>query len=35
MTAGWKLLALRGASQLRVTELFEQTPGPGAGEPMR
>ncbi len=34
LTAGWAVwpaVALR----LRVTELYEQTPGPGAGEPLR
>jgi hypothetical protein len=34
MTAGWKCWP-SVAIELRVTQLFEQTPGPGAGEPMR
>ncbi|MCU0225126.1 MAG: pyridoxamine 5'-phosphate oxidase family protein [Acidobacteria bacterium] len=34
LTAGWKVWPAV-AIRLRVTELFEQTPGPGAGEPLR
>lgn len=34
MTAGWKTWPCL-ALDLRVTHLFEQTPGPGTGEPMR
>jgi hypothetical protein len=34
MTAGWKTWPCM-ALEVRVTELFEQTPGPGAGEPLR
>lgn len=34
MTAGWKVWPCV-AVRLRVTQLFEQTPGPGAGEPLR
>ncbi len=34
MTAGWKFWPCV-AIDLRVTELYEQTPGPGAGEPLR
>jgi hypothetical protein len=34
MTAGWTFWPCV-ALELRVTQLFEQTPGPGAGEPMR
>lgn len=34
LTAGWQVWPAV-AIQLRVTELFEQTPGPGAGEPLR
>ena len=34
MTAGWKTWPCT-ALELRVTELFEQTPGPGAGAPLR
>lgn len=34
MTAGWRSWPCV-AIELRVTQLFEQTPGPGAGEPMR
>jgi hypothetical protein len=33
MTAGWKIWPCV-AIQLQVTQLFEQTPGPGAGEPL-
>lgn len=32
--AGWKTWPCT-ALEIRVTELFEQTPGPGAGEPLR
>jgi hypothetical protein len=34
LTAGWMVWPAV-AIRLRVTELFEQTPGPGAGEPLR
>ena len=34
MVAGWKIWPCV-AIQLRVRQLFEQTPGPGAGEPLR
>ena len=34
MMAGWVLWPCT-ALEVRVTELFEQTPGPGAGEPLR
>jgi hypothetical protein len=34
MTSGWAFWPAV-AVRLRVTQLFEQTPGPGAGEPMR
>jgi hypothetical protein len=34
MMAGWKTWPCL-ALELRVTHLFEQTPGPGAGEPLR
>ena len=34
MVAGWKIWPCV-AIELRVTQLFEQTPGPGAGEPLR
>ena len=34
MTAVWKTWPCT-ALELRVTKLFEQTPGPGAGEPLR
>jgi hypothetical protein len=34
MMAGWKTWPC-AAIELRVTHLFEQTPGPGAGEPLR
>lgn len=34
MTDGWKCWP-SVAIELRVTQLFEQTPGPGTGEPMR
>ena len=34
MTAAWKTWPCT-ALELRVTHLFEQTPGPGAGEPLR
>jgi hypothetical protein len=34
MTAGWKFWPCV-AIDLRVTELYEQTPGPGAGELLR
>jgi len=34
MTAGWKAWPCV-AVQIRVNQLFEQTPGPGAGEPLR
>jgi hypothetical protein len=33
-TSGWKAWPCI-ALELRVTELYEQTPGPGAGEPLR
>jgi hypothetical protein len=33
MTAGWKIWPCM-AIEMRVTQLFEQTPGPGAGEPL-
>jgi hypothetical protein len=34
MLAGWKTWPCT-AIEVRVTQLFEQTPGPGAGEPLR
>lgn len=34
MTVGWKLWPCV-AIRFRVTHLYEQTPGPGAGEPLR
>ncbi len=34
LTAGWDPWPCT-ALELRVTELYEQTPGPGAGEPLR
>ena len=34
MTAVWKTWPCT-ALELRVTQLFEQTPGPGTGEPLR
>jgi hypothetical protein len=34
MVAGWKIWPCV-AIQLRVTQLFEQTPGPGTGEPLQ
>ena len=34
MYAGWKFWPCR-ALYLRATQFFEQTPGPGAGEPLR
>lgn len=34
MIAGWPWWPCR-ALEVRVTQLFEQTPGPGAGEPLR
>ena len=34
MAAGWKIWPCV-AIDLRVTQLFEQTPGPGAGEPLK
>jgi Pyridoxamine 5'-phosphate oxidase len=34
MMAGWKTWPCT-ALEVRVTELFEQTPGPGTGEPLR
>jgi hypothetical protein len=34
LTAGWEIWPCT-ALKLRVTELYEQTPGPGAGEPLR
>jgi hypothetical protein len=34
MVSGWEIWPCV-AIQVRVTELFEQTPGPGAGEPLR
>lgn len=34
MTAGWETWPCT-ALEVRVTELYEQTPGPGAGEPLR
>lgn len=34
LTGGWEFWPCV-ALELRVTEIFEQTPGPGAGEPMR
>jgi hypothetical protein len=34
MTAGWNTWPCM-ALELRVTQLFEQTPGPGTGEPLR
>jgi hypothetical protein len=34
MVAGWKVWPCV-ALEVRVTELFEQTPGPGTGEPLR
>jgi len=34
LTAGWRTWPCV-AIRLRVTQLFEQTPGPGAGEPLR
>lgn len=34
LTGGWEFWPCV-AIELRVTEIFEQTPGPGAGEPMR
>lgn len=33
MTSGWKRWPCR-ALEIEVTELFEQTPGPGTGEPL-
>ncbi len=34
MTVGWKMWPCT-AIEMRVTQLFEQTPGPGTGEPLR
>jgi hypothetical protein len=34
MMTGWKTWPCT-ALEVRVTELFEQTPGPGTGEPLR
>lgn len=34
MTAGWATWPCT-AFEMRVTELYEQTPGPGAGEPLK
>lgn len=34
LTGGWEFWPCV-AIDLRITEIFEQTPGPGAGEPMR
>jgi hypothetical protein len=34
MTVGWKVWPCR-AVELRVTQIFEQTPGPGTGEPLQ
>jgi predicted pyridoxine 5'-phosphate oxidase superfamily flavin-nucleotide-binding protein len=34
MLSGWQAWPC-SALEVRVTELFEQTPGPGAGEPLR
>jgi hypothetical protein len=34
LTVGWKIWPCV-AVQVRVTQLYEQTPGPGAGEPLR
>src|SRR5262245_13615998 len=34
MLSGWQAWPCT-ALEVRVTELFEQTPGPGAGEPLR
>jgi hypothetical protein len=34
MTAGWQAWPC-AVLEVRVTELYEQTPGPGAGEPLR
>jgi len=34
MSSGWKIWPC-AAIELQVTEIFEQTPGPGAGEPLR
>lgn len=34
MTEGWKFWP-SVAIDVRITDIFEQTPGPGAGEPMR
>jgi hypothetical protein len=34
MTAGWKAWPCM-ALEVHVSQLFEQTPGPGTGEPLR